>query len=467
MARRRRPASPTPSAPGPMVTPQVTDTGVIGIPPGAPPAGGAETTGRFLVVYKDAALDTPKRVPQLLNKVAGIKRVVSAADFKDHVVKPAQANSADAVFFPKLGIAVVDAEDEQLQALVDAAADPDSNILAVEPEYVFHAIQTPPDPLVQYLRGYRDAVDHLYHELTAGRWGTEAGAAQAFQDTAQFTWGLQATLVSTSKMSGQGVKLAVLDTGVDLQHPDFKGRVFTSQSFISGQTVQDGQGHGTHTMGTAGGPQRPPSGVRRFGCAYAADLHAGKVLNNSGSSVGSSVLNGMNWAVANKIAVISMSLGADVDQVSQAFETAGRRALQAGCLIVAAAGNNANRTAGNFGFVGQPANSPSIMAVAALDSQLRIADFSSRSSTQTGAGGKVDIAAPGVNVYSSVPVNRGTHAIFSGTSMATPHVAGIAAMWSQSTKRTGMALWTTITQNARRIAGDARDIGSGLVQAPQ
>jgi subtilisin len=463
--RRRRPARATTPAGSPVLPPQGSGVGAPGV--GIPPGAGAETTGRFLVVYKEAALDTPKRASQLLMKVAGIKKVVSAADFKDHVVKPAQASSADAVYFPALGIAVVDADDEQLQALLDEAADPASNILAVEPEYVFHAIQMPPDPLVQYLRGYRDAVDHLYHELTTGRWGTGADAAQTFQDTAQFTWGLQATLVSTSKFSGQGVKLAVLDTGVDLQHPDFKGRAFTSQSFISGQTVQDGQGHGTHTMGTAGGPQRPASGVRRFGCAYAASLYAGKVLNNSGSSVGSSVLNGMNWAVTNKIAVISMSLGADVDQVSQAFETAGRRALQAGCLMIAAAGNNANRAAGNFGFVGQPANSPSIMAVAALDSQLRIADFSSRSSAQTGTGGKVDIAAPGVNVYSSVPVNRGTHAIFSGTSMATPHVAGIAALWSQNTKQTGMALWTTITQNARRIAGDVRDVGSGLVQAPQ
>ena len=98
---------------------------------------------------------------------------------------------------------------------------------------------------------------------------------------------------------------------------------------------------------------------------------------------------------------------------------------------------------------------------------LRVAGFSARSSALAGAGGKVDIAAPGVNVFSSVPVNRGTHAFFSGTSMATPHVAGIAAMWCQQTRRTGLGLWTTVIQNARRIPGDARDIGAGLVQAPQ
>jgi subtilisin family serine protease len=191
------------------------------------------------------------------------------------------------------------------------------------------------------------------------------------------------------------------------------------------------------------------------------------VLSNSGSSVGSSVLAGMNWAVANRFPVVSMSLGADVNQVSQAFEQAGRRALQAGCLIIAAAGNNAHRSAGNFGFVGQPANSPSIMAVAAVDSQLRVAEFSARSSATTGTGGKVDIAAPGVAVFSSVPVNRGRHAVFNGTSMATPHVSGIAALWCQLTGRRGANLWTTLIQNVRSIPGDVRDVGSGLVQAPQ
>jgi subtilisin family serine protease len=160
-----------------------------------------------------------------------------------------------------------------------------------------------------------------------------------------------------------------------------------------------------------------------------------------------------------------MSLGANINQISQAFEQAGQRALAAGCLIIAAAGNNASRASGNFGFVGQPANSRSIMSVGAIDNQLRVADFSARSSTVTGTAGKVDIAAPGVAVFSSWPRNR-LHNTISGTSMATPHVAGIAALWCQATRRTGHALWTTLIQNARGLNADVRDIGAGLVQAP-
>src|SRR5205085_5960154 len=118
----------------------------------------------------------------------------------------------------------------------------------------------------------------------------------------------------------QGIKVAVLDTGLDLQHPDFRGRRVVSQSFIPGQAAQDGHGHGTHCTGTASGPQRPPTGVRRYGIAFGDQIFIGKVLSNSGSSVGSSVLAGMNWAVTNRCQVISMSLGADVNQVSQAFE---------------------------------------------------------------------------------------------------------------------------------------------------
>src|SRR6476659_11297972 len=106
------------------------------------------------------------------------------------------------------------------------------------------------------------------------------------------------------------------------------------------------------------------------------------------------------------------------------------------------------------------------MAIAAVDSQLRIADFSARSSQVTGVGGIVNIAAPGVAVFSSVPVALGGHALFNGTSMATPHVAGIAALWAQATGESGTALWSRLLQTARPLTLPSVDVGSGMVQAP-
>lgn len=407
-------------------------------------------TGRYLLVLGGALLGQDDAAARsAVRDLTGLQTVTST---RDRSGTPAGGQPAPTLF-GELGIAVADLTSEQL-----GAARADERVVAVEPERVLHAIGGPLSE--QYLRGFADAARFLHGQAVAAAPGS-VDAAQ-FGDTDQLTWGLQATGVAEARETGAGVAVAVLDTGLDLGHPDFAGRQIESRSFVEGQPVQDVQGHGTHTAGTTAGPLAPSSG-RRYGVAHEATLLVGKVLGDDGSGTDAQILEGIDWAITRGARVISMSLGADVDEVSQAYESVGRRALDAGSLIVAAAGNNAERSKGDVGFVGVPANSPSIMAVAAVDSALNIADFSAASSGV--AGGQVDIAGPGVDVYASWPMPRRTNTI-SGTSMATPHVSGIAALWSQRTGATGQQLWAQLTQAAQRLPLASGDVGSGLVRAP-
>lgn len=432
-------------------------------------AGQGRTTGRFVVIFRHAAVADRSLVGDTLKRDAGITALASADDYADGAVSAADLATGDAIHFPRLGIAIVGPDDARIEALQTSAADADSAILAIEPEYIAYALGRLPADALAYLRGYKDATDHLYERLTRDDADGDDDDANdplaVFADNDASTWGLQATRVTTSRYTGKGVKLAVLDTGFDLLHPDFQGRAITSQSFVQGQAVQDGHGHGTHCVGTSCGALRP-TGTRRYGIASAAHIHVGKVLSDQGSGATSGIVAGIEWALGQGCQVISMSLGANVDRKLEQYEVPIRRALAAGGLVVAAAGNNARRAERNFGFVGAPANADAAMAVAALDAQLRIADFSARSSAVSGDGGKVNVAGPGVDVFSSWPMATRYHTI-SGTSMATPHVAGIAALWCQATGATGTTLWTNITQNAKALRLASRDVGSGLVQAPQ
>jgi subtilisin family serine protease len=420
-------------------------------------------------VFKDHALPQKALVKRELSNVAGIKELAAAADYKESAVTGEDLAQTQALYFGTLGVAVVSAESAAVQALATAAGEADSSILAVEPEYRAYALNQPATLSVDYLRGYKDAINHLYEQ--SARPAVEAeldGMPMAgFQDTAQFTWGLQATRVSTSRYSGQGVKVAVLDTGFDLHHPDFLGRTIFTKSFVAGQDVQDGNRHGTHCIGTACGPKIPAGGGRRYGIAYGATIFAGKVLSNEGSGATGGIVAGIEWAVVNGCQIVSMSLGANIDQKLQQYEVPIQRALNAGTLVIAAAGNNADRPHGNFGFVGPPANADAAMAVTAVDNRLTVGPWAARSSINTGNGGKVNIAGPGVDVFSSLPVSFGTHGILSGTSMATPHVSGIAALWCQATGARGAALWARLEQSARPLAAPVIDVGAGLVQAPQ
>jgi subtilisin family serine protease len=320
-----------------------------------------------------------------------------------------------------------------------------------------------PSLSIEYLRGYRDGVTKLVDAFISTDGALTKKVLSVDQSIA--TWGLQATKVVDSPFSGRGIKVAVLDTGFDLNHPDFGNRVITSKSFVDNEEVQDGHGHGTHCIGTACGsltPLTPP----RYGIASSAEIFAGKVLNNQGKGSDGQILAGIEWAIANGCNIVSLSLGARVQpgqQPSDAFEVAAQRALQNGTLIIAAAGNDSDRRVGNIRPVGHPANCRSIMAVAALTPDLRVADFSNRGLNPD--GGQIDIAAPGVSVFSSWPMPTRYRTI-SGTSMATPHVAGIAALYVEATGSIGHALWNLLTQNARRLDDPAVDVGAGIAQAP-
>ena len=393
-----------------------------------------QTTGRSVVVFSDDVRGDRDAIAATLRSLTAITNIVGPDDYMEGALDLSDAATAEAITFDALGLAVVARDPDALTASVGAAAGGSAGILTVEPERVMRAIAEKEAP---------------------------AGAAQ-FTDDDAFTWGLRATGVDESAATGSEIRVAVLDTGLDLEHPDFAGRAITSRSFVAGSPAQDAQGHGTHTAGTACGSAAPVQG-RRYGVAVEAEIYVGKVLDDRGAGTDASILAGIEWAITNRCGVISMSLGADIATVSTAYETVGRRALAAGALIIAAAGNNASRPDGLLGFVGTPANSPSIMAVAAVDSELLIADFSATSNPIE--GGQIDIAGPGVAVFSSWPMPRRNNTI-SGTSMATPHVAGIAALWSQARGVTAQALWNALVEGAQSLDLPVADVGAGLVRAP-
>jgi subtilisin len=151
---------------------------------------------------------------------------------------------------------------------------------------------------------------------------------------------------------------------------------------------------------------------------------------------------------------------------SDIFEAIARRALRRGTVIVAAAGNQSSRVDGVIAPIGSPANCPSVVGVGAVDETLEVADFSNGAVGQYGA---IDIAAPGVNIissYSSKEHGQG-YGTWSGTSFATPHVAGVLALLAEAYPNAlGTTLVKDLKQGARRLDGTPTDVGVGMVQAP-
>lgn len=225
-------------------------------------------------------------------------------------------------------------------------------------------------------------------------------------------WGvdrIDAEQVWLSGNTADTIKVAVIDTGISTKHPDLNANLKGGYNAInSRKSWNDDNGHGSHVAGIIAGINNAQGVV---GVAHKADLYAVKVLGANGSGFMSDVIEGLGWAASNGMSVVNMSLGCACDSVS--LHTAVTNAYNAGVVIVAAAGNDPSAP------VIFPAAYPEVIAVGATDSSDNIASFSSR-------GPEVDVSAPGVSIYSTY---KGTgYATLSGTSMASPHVAGTAAL---------------------------------------
>lgn len=253
--------------------------------------------------------------------------------------------------------------------------------------------------------------------------------------------------------TGAGVRVAVVDTGIASRHPDL--RVWGGASFVPGvSSWNDDQGHGSHVAGTIAA-LRNNRGV--VGVAPDAKLFAVKVLDAQGSGQLSWILNGLAWCASRGMHVVNLSLGSretshDPNVYNRAYERAGLSLRRRGLILCAAAGNS-NEAVGN------PGRCPSFMAVSAIDYSHRKAPFSC-------FGRQVEICAPGVSIPSTYPPTG--YKSLSGTSMATPHVAGVAALvkarypgWHGDKIR--VHLWRT----ARDLGAAGRDpiFGYGEVSA--
>jgi subtilisin family serine protease len=309
-------------------------------------------------------------------------------------------------------------------------------------------------------------------------------------------WGIGAIGADVSPFDGSGVVVAILDTGIDKTHPAFQGVTITEEDF-SGSGNGDRQGHGTHCAGTVFG--RDVSGTRIGVARGVTSALIGKVLGDDGSGSSDALFQAMNWALQNKTRVISMSLGFDfpgmVDRLvkdgwpadlatSVALEAyranlrmfdeimrmaEARVAFDGGAVVVAAAGNESRRNvqADYEIAVSIPAAAAGVVSVAALEQGaqgLGIAYFSNTNA---------EISGPGVAITSARM--GGGLASMSGTSMATPHVAGITALWWQAIKQKGIPVTarnvvSQLLANARTntLAPnlDIADRGVGIAAAP-
>jgi subtilisin family serine protease len=415
-------------------------------------------TGRYMIVLRPGEIEAGIA---LLRK-EGFK-VADSRDSGTEIVRETDMPDVDIIVYARTGIALLSGEDDQLER-VSGMISGSGPIVAVNPEGITVPSDLPRSSQreLALLRGYHAAVSSFLDQNTEN--------SQSVLD-ATVDWVVGITGAATSKFTGSGVKIGFADTGLDLGHPDFQGRVVAAASAVPNANAQDFVGHGTHCTGVACGPMNPAS-VPRYGISPNSQIVVVKVMTDASVGAQGWVVSGCEWAVANGCRIICLAIQEPVSPgqgFDVTYEQLGRFCLTSNTLLIAAAGNDSDRGLGSIRPVSAPANCPSIMAVGAAgfaNGNVFIANFSNAGGVN-GAGSDVDLVAPGVSVPSALPMPT-AYGVISGTSQAAAVVAGVAALGLQMhPELNALGLWRALQGTARKLSFPTSDAGAGFVLAPQ
>lgn len=426
---------------------------------------------RYYIIFDEKNI--PKSEEELISftKIFGINKVITVCnDNIEHVTNDENSITQNTMlFFSDLGFAITSLEDSQIE-LVELQ----ENSFKIEPEYQISTCETRESEEKVNNTTLSTSIDiRNKKEFVGGISDPDLSDSTIKNIEYKWHWGIHRINAHLCINRGSGINVAILDTGFNINHPDYKYRNITTHTYV-GENAQDGSGHGTHCIGIACGNE-DINGIR-YGVAFQSNIFACKVLDNDGKGFENNLILGIKWAVKHKCKVISISIefvNNGTKLYSESFNRTVRYArVEKNCIIVAAAGNSSNRPY-TLNALGCPADLPFVLAVSAINKNNKIYKHSNRADNVLSQ--QMNFTAPGVDIYSSwslVGKPNLQNRIISGTSMAAPFIAGIIALLWENHKDDATVSYRTILVELENLceANDfnwsREDVGLGIPLTP-